>query len=125
MDTGQFHRVAKALADPRRFEMLETIARVPEFACQRLCTVFAVTQATVSHHLKELVSCGLVESRREGQYVFYKAKPDVVRAYAAELERRLGVRATKRRPTSEPVAPKSRQTVRSTRRRPAASRAGD
>ena len=91
METRQFQQVAKALADPRRFEMLQTIAAVPEFACQQLTSCFAVSQATVSHHLKELVTCGLVESRREGQYVFYTARLDVIKAYLAELERRLGV----------------------------------
>jgi len=89
MEAAQFHRIAKALADPRRFALLEAIGGAPELACQRLCECFPVSQATISHHLKELVTAGLVESRREGQFVFYHVRPGVIKAYAAELQRRV------------------------------------
>ena len=89
MEAAQFHRIAKALADPRRFALLEAIGGAPELACQRLCECFPVSQATISHHLKELVTAGLVESRRDGQFVFYHVRPGVIKAYAAELQRRV------------------------------------
>ena len=89
MEQMQFQRIAKALADPRRFEMLETIAGRPEVACQELCDDFPVSQATISHHLKELSNAGLVASRREGQFVFYRACPGVMADYIAELQRRV------------------------------------
>ena len=80
MDADQFQRVAKALADPRRFEILEHIAQQGEVGCQRLCGCFPVRQATISHHLKELASAGLVESRRDGQFVYYRTRPAVLEA---------------------------------------------
>jgi ArsR family transcriptional regulator, arsenate/arsenite/antimonite-responsive transcriptional repressor len=87
---GQFERIAKALADPRRFKLLETIAS-SECECpyQKLCKDFPVTKATISHHLKELVQAGLVESEREGQYVQTRIRPGVMEAYTAELMRRV------------------------------------
>ena len=90
---GQFERIAKALADPRRFAMLEAIGANCGCPNQSLCRDFPVSKATVSHHLKELTQAGLVEPEREGQYVRYRVRDDVVRAYAAELVRRAG-RAT-------------------------------
>lgn len=87
---GQFDRIAKALADPRRFAMLEAITAGQECPNQSLCRDFPVSKATVSHHLKELVQAGLVESVREGQFVTYRARPDVMQAYTAELMRRVG-----------------------------------
>ena len=72
MDAEQFQRIAKALADPRRFEILEHIAKQAEVGCQRLCGCFPVRQATISHHLKELSSAGLVESRKDGRWIYYK-----------------------------------------------------
>ena len=88
---GQFERIAKALADPRRVEVLQTIAATKhECAYQRLCRLIPVTKATISHHLKELVGAGLVESIREGQYVHTRIRPGVIEAYAAELVRRAG-----------------------------------
>lgn len=89
MTEQQFQRVAKALADGRRFAIYERIAGTPELACQRMSECFPVSQATVSHHLKELAGAGLVESRREGQYVFYRALPETLNAYLAELRRRI------------------------------------
>lgn len=89
---GQFERIAKALADPRRFAMLEAIAAGQECPNQLLCRDFPVSKATISHHLKELVQAGLVESEREGQYVNFRALPRVMDAYAAELVRRVGGR---------------------------------
>lgn len=91
MDSEQFQRIAKALADPRRFEILEYIAQQSEVGCRRLCGCFPVRQATISHHLKELASAGLVESRRDGQFVYYRTRPAVFEAYMSELRRRMQV----------------------------------
>jgi ArsR family transcriptional regulator len=89
VDAEQFQRIAKALADPRRFEILEHIAKQSEMGCRSLCGCFPVRQATISHHLKELSSAGLVESRRDGQFVYYRIRPAVFEAYMAELRRRV------------------------------------
>jgi ArsR family transcriptional regulator, arsenate/arsenite/antimonite-responsive transcriptional repressor len=87
---GQFERIAKALSDPRRFSMLEKIGSNSCCPNQSLCDGFPVSKATVSHHLKELVQAGLVETEREGQYMTLRACPDVLQAYTSELLRRLG-----------------------------------
>ncbi len=88
---GQFERIAKALADPRRFAVLETIASARnECAYGKLCDVIPVTKATISHHLKELVQAGLVEPERDGQYVHTRVRPGVLEAYTRELMRRAG-----------------------------------
>src|SRR3954470_21972038 len=92
VDSEQFQRIAKALADPRRFEILEHIAQQAEVGCRRLCGCFPVRQATISHHLKELASAGLVESRRDGQFVYYRVRPSVLDEYMGELRRRMSVK---------------------------------
>ena len=91
MDVDQFQRIAKALADPRRFEILEHIAKQSEVGCRRLCGCFPVRQATISHHLKELAGAGLVESRRDGQFVYYRTRPEVLDTYMSELRRKMAV----------------------------------
>jgi ArsR family transcriptional regulator len=85
----QFQAVAKALADPRRMALLESIGSQPEFSCQRLCLESGVTKGTVSHHVRELSRAGLIAERREGQYMFYEVRREVVAAYVAELMRRV------------------------------------
>ena len=87
---GQFERIAKALSDPRRFSMLEAIGANSGCPNQSLCDDFPVSKATISHHLKELVQAGLVETEREGQYMTVRARSDVLQAYTAELLRRVG-----------------------------------
>lgn len=113
MDAEQFQRIAKALADPRRFEILEHIARQAEVGCQRLCGCFPVRQATISHHLKELASAGLVESRRDGQFVYYRTRPAVLEAYMAELRRRFAGKGTGAAPARKRTTPAGRTARRS------------
>jgi ArsR family transcriptional regulator, arsenate/arsenite/antimonite-responsive transcriptional repressor len=85
----QFETVAKALADPRRMALLESIASAPEYSCQKLCTESGVSKGTVSHHIKELARAGLITERREGQYMFYEVRRETLAAYTAELMRRV------------------------------------
>ena|SRR5256714_11670512 len=118
IDPERFERIAKALADPRRFQILEKIANCREVGCQRLCEQFPVAQPTMSHHLKELARAGLIEPWREGQFVFYRFRADVLREYLAALEVRLGMSAasnTKRvaEPHSREVEARARRETRS------------
>jgi len=89
MDERQFQRVAKALADPRRFEILETIARAGELSCGQIADRFPIGQSTVSHHLKALADAGLVEVRREGQHGYFSARPHVLESYLNALRERV------------------------------------
>jgi ArsR family transcriptional regulator, arsenate/arsenite/antimonite-responsive transcriptional repressor len=91
---GQFERIAKALADPRRVAVLEAIAREEQCACQDLRGQFPISKATMSHHIKELLRAGLIAARREGQYLHCQVRPQAMEAYTAELLRRVGVAAT-------------------------------
>jgi ArsR family transcriptional regulator len=86
---GQFARIAKALSDPRRFALLEAIASRQECPCQRLTREFPISKATISHHVRELALAGLVVPEREGQFVRYRVRLPVLRAYTAELLGRL------------------------------------
>jgi ArsR family transcriptional regulator, arsenate/arsenite/antimonite-responsive transcriptional repressor len=86
----QFELVAKALADPRRMALLQAIASEEECACQKLREEFPVSKATISFHIKELVRAGLVEARREGQFLHCEVRREMLEAYAAELLRRTG-----------------------------------
>lgn len=89
IDEVQFHRIARALADPQRFAILEMLSSADEVACQSLVKRFDVTQATISHHLKELQFAGLVDGRRDGRCFHFHLKRDVLRAYHRELRARL------------------------------------
>lgn len=96
MDMERFQRIAKALADPQRFALLERIAREPEVACMVLVEEFDITQATISHHLKELGAAGLIECRRAGKCCHFKLQSRTFAAYQKELVKRVPVKRAKR-----------------------------
>ena len=76
----------KALADPRRFEILEQIAKNNcESSCSKLNSCSKITAATLSHHLKELSVAGLIDARRDGKYRFFSLRPGVLSALAEQL----------------------------------------
>jgi ArsR family transcriptional regulator, arsenate/arsenite/antimonite-responsive transcriptional repressor len=83
----RFHLISKALADPRRYDLLRRISRAGDtLACESIrATCCDVTAATLSHHMKELETAGLVESTREGKFVTYRLRREVLEAYLARL----------------------------------------
>jgi ArsR family transcriptional regulator len=89
MDAEQFNRVSRALADPRRWEILERIANANEVACATLANESDVSQPTISHHLKELSVAGLIKPRREAKFCYYRLDRSVWAAYLAEMRRRI------------------------------------
>jgi ArsR family transcriptional regulator, arsenate/arsenite/antimonite-responsive transcriptional repressor len=86
----QFDLIAKALADPRRMQVLEVIAGEEECPCQRLREEFPISKATISHHIKELARAGLIDARKDGQFLHCEIRRDVLEAYTIELLRRAG-----------------------------------
>lgn len=90
LNEGQFDLIAKALADPRRMAMLESIAgAVDECPCQLLLKRFTISKGTISHHMKELTRAGLITTHRDGQYCSYEVRRDVLQVYTEELMRRV------------------------------------
>ncbi len=85
----QMQRIARALADPQRFAILERIAKEREVACKTLVSEFPITQATISHHLKELVSAELIQSRRVGQCAMLSRRDAILGEFLNQLESRL------------------------------------
>ncbi|HEV2646706.1 MAG TPA: metalloregulator ArsR/SmtB family transcription factor [Acidobacteriaceae bacterium] len=83
---ARFHLIARALADPRRYDLLRRIGRAGDtFPCEQLRGCTEVSAATVSHHMKELETAGLVESTRDGKFVTYHLRRDILEAYLARL----------------------------------------
>lgn len=90
LSSRQFELVAKALSDPRRMALLEAIGSARQYPCQRLCEMFPVSKGTISHHMKELLRAGLIQAKRDGQYINYEVCRETLAAYTNELNRRLG-----------------------------------
>lgn len=70
----------KALADPIRLRLMSLIAAGDEACVCDLTAPFAVSQPTISHHLRVLREAGLVDSERRGTWVYYRARPEALEA---------------------------------------------
>lgn len=82
----QIQLIAKALADPRRMEVLRQIGSCKEpMECAGIRVCQPVSAATLSHHMKELETAGLVLVTREGKFASYTLRRDVLRAYTEQL----------------------------------------
>jgi ArsR family transcriptional regulator len=78
--------ILKALADPRRFELLERIAKAGcPLGCAQALAALPISAATLSHHIKELETAGLINVRREGKFHFLTLRPGVLQAVATVL----------------------------------------
>jgi len=87
MDTAQIAKISKALADPTRLQIYQTIAAKPDLYCGEILEKYDLAPGTLSHHLKTLVEAGLIECRREGQFIHSRVLPKSMREYTRALSR--------------------------------------
>ena len=85
MTDREFRAIAKALSDPRRYQILRKIAATKECTCMALREAFPISPATMSHHLKELASAGLITIPREGKFAYPTFRREVWNAYLSKL----------------------------------------
>jgi DNA-binding transcriptional ArsR family regulator len=86
LDDRQFTLISKALADPKRYEMLQKISESSEApTCSSVCAWVGLAPATVSHHLKELENAGLVNIERDGKFAHLTLRRSVWKAYLKRL----------------------------------------
>ena len=74
----------KVLSDPNRLMIVDMLS------CGELCACvilekFRITQPTLSHHMKTLCDCGLVNGRKEGKWTYYSLNSETVQSVKAFL----------------------------------------
>lgn len=62
--------VCKAIGDTNRLKIVKMLSDGEKCGC-KLLEAFEITQPTLSHHMKILSDCGLVNARKEGKWTHY------------------------------------------------------
>jgi rhodanese-related sulfurtransferase len=80
----QLARLTKALASPKRIELLDTLSQGPR-TVERLAQQTGQTTANASQHLQVLRAASLVEATKSGIFTAYRLASDQVATFLIEL----------------------------------------
>jgi ArsR family transcriptional regulator len=97
MDQKELARISKALSDPTRLRIVEEISSSKEMFCGQVVEKCGLTPGTISHHLKILADANLIETRREGQFIYMRSRPETIREYGRTLAKMTGKTITRKR----------------------------
>ena len=79
--------ILKALSDPRRMEIIERLsAQEGCTACSDIRECLPISAPTLSHHLKELETAGLIKIAREGKFARLTLRRDLWNAFLKDLQ---------------------------------------
>jgi rhodanese-related sulfurtransferase len=73
----QIARIGKAVASPKRLEILELLSQAPR-TVDALAREAHLSQANTSQHLQALRTARLIEARREGTFIRYRLTDETV-----------------------------------------------
>lgn len=82
---AQFRAITRAISDPTRYEILQHIAGKDACTCADLRKRSPITAATLSHHLKELETAGLITIGRKGKFALPSFRRKVWKTYLGQL----------------------------------------
>jgi rhodanese-related sulfurtransferase/DNA-binding transcriptional ArsR family regulator len=110
----QFARIGHAVSSPKRLELLDLLGQ-GEKTVEQLAEQSATAVKNTSAHLRALRQARLVETRRDGTYVWYRLADEAVGAFLLTLQslgrhryaevREVADSYLERRDTLEPILP--------------------
>lgn len=83
---AQFARIGRAVSSPVRIELLDLLAQ-GEKTVEALAEHAAATIKNTSAHLRVLRQARLVDTRRDGTYIYYRLADPQVSRFVRDLER--------------------------------------
>ena len=83
LDAGM---ICKALGDGNRLQIVQMLSDSEKCGC-KLLEAFEITQPTLSHHMKVLCECGLVNDRKEGKWHYYSINKAVLKEFCDYINR--------------------------------------
>jgi ArsR family transcriptional regulator len=77
--------IAKALGHPARLAIIEYLLQQKECVCGDIVSELPLAQATVSQHLKELKSAGIIKGNIEGNSICYCLNEETIAEFISFL----------------------------------------
>lgn len=85
MNRAECATACKALSDETRLEIIGMLSQGELCACELLRNL-NISQPTLSHHMKTLTACGLVEGTKRGSWVHYRLDDTAFKHLVASLD---------------------------------------
>jgi ArsR family transcriptional regulator len=76
----------KIIADTNRFKILVFLKDEPKCVC-KIFPMLKISQKLASHHLLKLKKLGLVDQKRDGNFIFYSVNKKNIKKYLKLLNR--------------------------------------
>lgn len=85
MNEKEVAMVCKALGDANRLGIVQMLSDGEKCGC-KILERFEITQPTLSHHMKILTACNLVNDRKEGKWHHYSLNFETLTNYKKFIE---------------------------------------
>ncbi|WP_426451807.1 ArsR/SmtB family transcription factor [Paenibacillus sp. S-38] len=79
-------KVYKALGEPTRLKIAMLLTEEKNLCCTDIRSKLeSIAGSTLSHHLKQLTDCGLLDLRKDGTFIYYSVNREIAQKYAPYL----------------------------------------
>ncbi len=75
----------KALGDPTRLQIVRMLSEQGDMCVCHIVETLKLGQPAISHHMSVLKNSGLVNSRREGQWIHYSLNREAIKSGPCEF----------------------------------------
>ena len=85
MKEQEIAKICKALGDENRVKIIKLLSNGELCAC-KLLEEFKISQSTLSHHMKILTDCNLVDFKKDGKWVHYSINTKAFSEFKKEIK---------------------------------------
>ena len=86
MKIEDISKISKALSEPKRIEIIQLTSQT-EMCANNILEKFDITQPTLSHHMKQLTECKLMNVRKDGKMSYYSLNKEILDDYINIIEK--------------------------------------
>ena len=88
MNESETALICRALGDENRLQIIKMLTGGELCAC-KILDAFNITQPTLSHHMKILAECNLINSRKEGKWTYYSINRKTISEFKSSVSVRM------------------------------------